>query len=199
MTFPHERYRFIKLESVAMGRPDRAITRVQPMSALGQKRTSSALGIYVRFWGLSGHPKVTVGISQFEMSAFGGKADSLPDPSACPLIAISGRSVVPVHAAGKAGEGRCQGCPSRTVRHVPACRGGDSTTAVRRNPATDRRPATKARADMTPCVIAEAGLNRRVPGSRCLPNDRFLASDCVSARSRMHRAAHPKTPNRVVR
>ncbi len=26
------------------------------------------------------------------MSAFGGKADSLPDPSACPLIATSGHS-----------------------------------------------------------------------------------------------------------
>ncbi len=26
------------------------------------------------------------------MSAFGGKADSLPDPSACPLISISGHS-----------------------------------------------------------------------------------------------------------
>ncbi len=40
-----------KLESVAMGRPDRAIARVQPMSALGQKRTSNAMAIYVRFWG----------------------------------------------------------------------------------------------------------------------------------------------------
>ncbi len=64
--------------------------------------------------------------------------------------------------------------------------------------ATDRRPATKARADMKPCVIAAAGLNRRVLGSRCLANDRFLAPDCVSARSRTHRAPHPKTPNRVV-
>ena len=34
--------------------------------------------------------------------------------------------------------------------------------------------------------------------SRRLPNDRFLAPDCVSARSRTHRAPYPKTPNWVV-
>jgi len=43
------------------------------MSALGQKQTSRVLAIYVRFWGLSGHPKVTVGISQFECPLSGVK------------------------------------------------------------------------------------------------------------------------------
>ncbi len=41
-----------------------------PMSAMGQKRTSRDISIYVRFRGLSGHP----------MSAFGGKADLLARP-----------------------------------------------------------------------------------------------------------------------
>ena len=63
------------------------------MSALGQKQTSRALGIYVRFWGLSGHSKVTVGTSP-PMSAFGGKADVRELPAVCPLIARSGHSRV---------------------------------------------------------------------------------------------------------
>ncbi len=41
--------------------------------------------------GLGHNRKSSVGLG---MSAFGGKADSLPDPSACPLIAISGHSLV---------------------------------------------------------------------------------------------------------
>ncbi len=60
------------------------------MSALGQKRTSRDLAIYVCFRGNSGH-----WMSAFRnrcnfspvMSAFGGKADSLPDLSAYPLMA----------------------------------------------------------------------------------------------------------------
>ncbi len=106
--------------------------------------------------------------------------------------------MVAEHAAGKAGEGRCQGRPSRAVRHVPACRGGDSTAAVRRNPATDRRPATTERADMTPCVIAAIGLNRRVPGSRHLPNERLQIPDCTLAGSPTHRAPYLKAPIWVV-
>lgn len=50
---------------------------------------------------------------------------------------------------------------------------------------------------MTRRVIAAIGWNRRAPGSRHLPNGRLLAPDCVSARSRTHRAPYPKTPNRV--
>ena len=58
--------RLFKLESVAMGRPDRANARVQECP----------------LWVISGPFSTAV-----RMSAFGGKADSLPDPSACPLIA----------------------------------------------------------------------------------------------------------------
>ena len=43
--------RLFKLESVAMGRPDRAIARVQPMSAKGQKQTFSDHLPDVRFRG----------------------------------------------------------------------------------------------------------------------------------------------------
>ena len=54
-----------------------------------------------------------------------------------------------------------EGSTARSVRHVPACRGGDSTAAVRGNPATDRGPVAEASTDMTPRVIAALGLNRR--------------------------------------
>ena len=63
-------------------------------------------------------------------------------------------------ATGEAGQERRQGGAARSVRHLSACRGCDSTAAIRRNPATDRRPAAEASTDMTPRVIA-AGLNRR--------------------------------------
>ncbi len=43
------------------------------MSALGQKRTSRALAIYVRFRGNSGHSEVTVGGSPFECPLLGAK------------------------------------------------------------------------------------------------------------------------------
>jgi hypothetical protein len=52
--------------------------------------------------------------------------------------------------------------------------------------------------DVTRRIIAAIGLNRRALDSRRLPNDRLLAPDRVLARSRTHRAPHPKTPNRVV-
>ncbi len=58
------------------------------------------------------------------------------------------------------------------------CRGRDSTATVRGNSATDRRPAAKASTDMTPRVIA-AGLNRRGPGARPLPNDHYRAPECI--------------------
>ena len=48
----------------------------------------------------------------------------------------------------------------------------------------------------TPRVIAVVGLNRRAPGPRHLPNGRLLAPDCALTWSRIHRAAHPKPPNR---
>jgi hypothetical protein len=43
------------------------------MSALGHKRTFSDTLSNVRYWGLSGHPKVTVGISRFECPLLGVK------------------------------------------------------------------------------------------------------------------------------
>ncbi len=43
------------------------------MSALGHKRTSQDIAIYVRFWGLSGHPEVTVEVSPFECPLLGVK------------------------------------------------------------------------------------------------------------------------------
>ncbi len=126
------------------------------------------------------------------MSAFGGKADVNHCVAESPLLAISGHTA----ARPKSKIGCTEGGPARSVRHLSACGGGDSTAAVRRNPATDRRPATTARADMTSCVIAAAGLMRRVPGSRHLPNERLQIPDCTLTWSRMHRAAHPKPPDR---
>jgi len=51
------------------------------MSALGQKRTFSDTLSNVRYWGLSGHPKVTVGGSPFECPLSGVKRTF----SSCPL------------------------------------------------------------------------------------------------------------------
>ena len=102
------------------------------------------------------------------------------------------------HSEREAGQDRRQGGPARSVRHLSACRGGDSTAAVRQNPATDRPPATTARADITPCVIAAAGLNRRVPGSRHLPNELHQIPDCTLAGSPTHRAPYLKSSIWVV-
>ena len=88
-----------------------------------------------------------------------------------------------------------QGGPARSIRHVLACRDRDSTAVVRGDPATDRRPAAEASTDMTSNVSA-AGLNRRAPGARHLPNGRLLAPDFALTWSRMHRVAHPRPPNR---
>ncbi len=128
------------------------------------------------------------------MSAFGGKADVNHCVGECPLIAISGHTA----ARPKSKIGCTEDGPARSVRHLSACRGGDSTAAVRRNPATDRRPATTARANMTPCVIAAAGLNRRVPGARHLPNARLQIPDCTLAGSPTHRAPYLKAPIWIV-
>ena len=70
--------------------------------------------------------------------------------------------------------------------------------AVRGNPATDRRPAAEASADMTPAVIAAIGLNRRPLDTRQLPSDRLLAPDRALTGSRKHRVPHPGWPLRVV-
>jgi hypothetical protein len=51
---------------------------------------------------------------------------------------------------------------------------------------------------MTPCVIAAAGLNRRVPGSRHLPNERLQIPDCTLAGSPTHRASYLKSPIWIV-
>ncbi len=48
--------------------------------------------------------------------------------------------------------------------------------------------------NMTPRVIA-AGLNRRGPGARRLPNGRFRAPECTLTGARMRRVAQPKTQN----
>ena len=68
------------------------------MSVPGQQRTSSAMSIYVRFRGLSGHS-----MSAFRnrcnfplvMSAYGGKADVPVHLSERLLIATSGHSRLP--------------------------------------------------------------------------------------------------------
>ncbi len=57
------------------------------------------------------------------------------------------------------------------------------------------RPAAEASTDMTPRVIA-AGLNRRGPGARRLPNDRFRAPECILTWTRMRSVAQPNPPNR---
>ncbi len=65
------------------------------------------------------------------------------------------------------------------------------------HPATDRWSAAEASTDMTPHVIDGAGLNRRAPGSRHLPNGRLLAPDGALTCSRMHRAAQSKSRAQV--
>ncbi len=131
------------------------------------------------------------------------KADQIEGAARGPLMTQSGHSalltnVVADDAAGEADQDRREGGQPWQVRHLSACRGGDSTAAVRRNPGTDRRPATTARADMTPCVIAAAGANRRVPGSRHLPNARLQIPDCTLAGSPTHRAPYLKAPIWIV-
>ncbi len=59
------------------------------------------------------------------------------------------------------------------------------------------RPTT-ARADITPCVIAAAELNRRVPGSRHLPNERLQIPNCTLAGSPTHRAPYLMGPIWIV-
>ncbi len=81
-------------------------------------------------------------------------------------MTLSGHSailtnVVADDAAGEAGQDRREVGQPWQVRHLSACRGGDSTAAIRRNPATDRRPATMARADMTPWPVERSGAGRR--------------------------------------
>ncbi len=53
------------------------------MSALGHERTSSALAIYVRFWGQSGHWMSAFGVRSVLASdvRFAPPADGLTDPS----------------------------------------------------------------------------------------------------------------------
>ncbi len=106
-------------------------------------------------------------------------------------------NVVADHAAREAGQDRREGGPARSVCHFPVCRGGDSTTVVRGDPATDRRPAAEASTDMTPYLINAVGFNRRAPDPPQLPNGRLLTPDRTMTWSRMHRAAHPKPPDRV--
>ena len=65
-------------------------------------------------------------------------------------------------------------------------------TSVRRDPATDRRLAAEASADMTACVIAAIGLNRWALSSSHLPGDRLHAPDSASPRPWTRRVAHPK-------
>ena len=48
---------------------------------------------------------------------------------------------------------------------------------------------------MTSNVIA-AGLNRRAPGARRLPNGHLLTPTCTLTWARIHRVAHPRPPNR---
>ncbi len=60
--------RLFKLESVAMGRPDRANARVRPMSALGHKQTFFDCRANVRFRGQSGPNSLSL-----EMSAISHK------------------------------------------------------------------------------------------------------------------------------
>ncbi len=111
-------------------------------------------------------------------------------------VAEGGGALVADHPAREADQDRRQGRATWPLHHIPACRGGNSAAAVCGNPATDRRPAAEASTDMTPCIIAAVGLNRRAPGSRHLPNGCLLAPDCTLTWSRMHRVAHPKPPNR---
>ncbi len=64
--------------------PNRALIENSPMSALGHKRTSSAIAIYVRFRGNSGH----------WMSALPPIADIGEGIAECPLMTHSGHWAV---------------------------------------------------------------------------------------------------------
>ncbi len=111
--------------------------------------------------------------------------------------AAGNRALVADDATGEAGEDRREGGAARSIRHVPACRDRDSTAVVCGDAATDRWPAADGGADVTRRFIAAVGLNRRVPDSRRWRTAVFSHPDCVSARSRTHRASYPETPNRV--
>ena len=97
------------------------------------------------------------------------------------------------HAAREADQDRREGGPARSIRHVPDGRGRNPEKPVRGNPATDRRLAAEASADMTPAVIAAIGLNRRPLDTRQLaerPSSR--------TRSRLGRVSEaPSAPSRV--
>ena len=58
--------------------------------------------------------------------------------------------------------------------------------------------AAEGGADVTRRVIAAIGLNRRVPGPRHLPNERFQIPDCTLAGSPTHRAPYLKAPIWIV-
>ncbi len=134
------------------------------------------------------------------MSALPPKADIRTVVEKGLLMTLSGHSALLTNlvvddATGEAGQERRQGGAARSVRHLSACRGCDSTAAIRRNPATNRRPAAEASTDMTPRVIA-AGLNQRGPGARPSPNDRYRTPECILTGARTRRVAQPKPPNR---
>ncbi len=78
--------------------------------------------------------------------------------------AAGSRALVVDHAAREADQDRRKGGPARSVRYVPACRGGGSSAAVRENPATDRQPAAEGGADMTRRVIAANRVEPAVAG-----------------------------------
>lgn len=135
----------------------------------------------------------------------GGASEYISDPATHAIrLAVTGSGDVEIvgalvadHAAREADQDRRQNRAARSVRHVPACRDRDSTAVVRRNPATDRRTATTAHADMRSNVIA-AGSNRRAPGFRQLPNERLQMPDCTLAGSPRHRAPYLKSPIWIV-
>ncbi len=69
------------------------------------------------------------------------------------------------HAAGEAGQDRCQGCPPWPVRHVPIGRGCRAKGTVPENPDADRGSTAKTRSGV--------GRGNRQPGE----NDRRSVSE----------------------
>ena len=79
------------------------------------------------------------------MSAFGGKADSLPDPSACPLIAISGHTATSVRSPKLSRNGLYGPSLKLAIRALDALRFTDVASACTENSSIRYRRVERVR------------------------------------------------------
>ena len=84
---------------------------------------------------------------------------------------------------------RREGSQGQQLRHVPTGGGGASTEAIRGNPATDRRPATEARAGVKRGV---AQRRWRLTGGVCLYDGKTTEAGCSEADCHQSRLNLPR-------